>query len=101
MFVEDVFRVTGATIEGAVNGGSAVMCNSNSLPGRTVFNSALKEWLVHCKSDRTRGSSKLLTMRTILVSLVWVSLETLKTAIEGAISIGFHTVPLICRTMLD
>src|SRR5437667_1612146 len=101
IFVDEVFRVTGAIIEGGVNGGSAVISNSNSLPGRTVFNSALKERLVHCTSDKASGSSRLLTIRTMLVSLVWVSLETLKTAIVGANSIGFQTVPLNWRTMLD
>src|SRR5207245_11533352 len=88
-------------IAGDVKGGSAVISNSNSFAGSVVFKSALKEWLVQCKSDRVRGSSKLLTIRTILVSLVWSSLETLNTAIVGAISIGFQTVPLICKTMLD
>src|SRR5213078_2383832 len=40
-------------------------------------------------------------MRTTFVSLVWVSLETLKTAIVGVTSIGFQTVPLICKITLD
>ena len=77
------------------------MANSNSLPGRTVLSSALKDWLVHWRSDNSIGSSRLLTIRTTLVSLVWTSLETLNTAIVGVTSIGFQTVPLICSTRLD
>src|SRR6185503_2104124 len=87
--------------DGELNGGIAVICSSNSLPSLMVFNSTLNELLVHCKSDRVRGWSRLLTMCTTFVSLVCASLEILNTAIVGVTSIGFQTVPLICSTTFD
>src|ERR1041384_8286061 len=98
MFVADVLILIGVIIEGPLNGGTAVMCSSNSLPGFTSFHSALKDWLVHLKSDNVSGASRLLTIRTVLVSFVSDSLDTLKTAMVGVTSIGFQTVPLICST---
>src|SRR5207248_1251972 len=88
-------------MDGELNGGTAVICNSNSLPGFTVFNSALNVWLVNVRSDNSIDSSWLFTMRTTLVSLVWLSLDTLNTAIVGVTSIAFQTVPLICRVTFD
>ena len=99
IFSDDVFRVTGALMEPG-KGGTAVMCNSNSLSGRTVFNSARNTWLVHSRSDSLSGSSRLFTMRTTLVTFVWLSSETLNTVVVGVTSIGFHTVPVICSTTL-
>src|SRR5881394_214693 len=81
ILVDEVFRVTGAMADGEWNGAIAVMSRSNSLPSLTVFSSALNELLVHCKSDRIKGWSRWLMIRTILVSLVWDSLETVNTAI--------------------
>src|SRR6266536_3072347 len=101
MLVDDVFRLIGVIIEGELKGGMAVMCSSNSLSGLIVFSSALKDWLVHFKSDNVSGASRLLTMRTILVSFVSDSADTLKTAIVGVTSIAFQTVPLICNTTFD
>src|SRR6266404_4740171 len=100
ILADEVFRLTGAKTDGPLNGGIAVMCSSNSFPSFTVFNSAWNDLLVHCRSDNVIGSSRLLTIFTILVSLVWTSLETLNTAIVGVTSIGFHTVPLIWRITL-
>src|SRR6266498_2131487 len=79
----------------------AVTCRANSLPACTVFNSTLKEGLAHCTSERVMGSSRLLTMRNTLVSLVVESLARLKDAMVGVMSMGFQTVPVICRMTLD
>ena len=70
IFADEVFKLMGANTDGPAKGGMAVMCNSNSLPSFTVFNSAWKDLLVHCRSDKVSGSSWLFTMRTTLVSLV-------------------------------
>ena len=83
IFGEEVFSVTAAVMTFEVKGDKAVMWRANSLPGFTVFNSAWKDWLVHCRSDSSSGYSRLLTRRTILVSLVWDSPETWKTTDAG------------------
>src|SRR6185369_4522089 len=90
---EEVFIVTAVKADADGRGGATVMCNSNSLPGCTVFSSARNASLVHCTSERTIGSERLLRMRRTLVSFVGASVETVNTAVGGMISIGFHTVP--------
>ena len=55
---EEVFNETRPLIERDVKGGTAVMCSSYSFPGFTVFSSALKALLVHCRSDNVSGLSR-------------------------------------------
>src|SRR5690348_6504912 len=98
---EEVLSLNVPTTLGETNGGTAVISSSNSFPGRTVFNSALKQLFVHSKSDNVTGSFRLLTIRRLLVSLVCPSAAELNTAMAGTTSIGRHTVPVNCNTILD
>jgi len=71
-------RVTGATTDGELNGGiggiaTRILCLLDGLQLR------LNELWCHCKSDRVRGGRDYEDAHDF-VSLVWASLETLKTA---------------------
>jgi hypothetical protein len=55
------------------NCGTWVTISSNSFPGFTVLSSALNEGSRHSGAERVTGSSVLLTMRAILISLVPVT----------------------------
>ena len=49
----------------------------------------------------TRLVAQILNVPIALVSLVGASLEGVNVTIAGVTSIGFHTVPMICRTTVD
>src|SRR5437667_10664936 len=80
-----------------VKGGPAETLSSNSFPSRTVLSSTRNALLVHWRSESVNGSSRLLTIFTMRVSLVWSSGPGLNIAYIGVTSIGLQIVPLIWR----
>src|SRR5512137_1360842 len=100
-FVLEVLSVMVEKTVGDGKGVNIVTFRSNSLPGLTSFSSALNDGLTHLRSDNVIGSSRLLTMRNTLVSLVGHSLDGVNIAMAGVTSIGFHMVPVIWRTTFD
>src|SRR5262245_66229866 len=74
-------------------GGAAVISSSNSLPSLTVLSSVLNNGLLQVISEIWSGSSRLLTIRMVLIWLVWSSGVKLNIAIVGLRSMGFQTLP--------
>src|ERR1043166_5079575 len=74
-----------------------VTANSNSFPGRTVFNSALKAALVDTGGSSETKSSRLLVMRTTLVSFVASPSIAMKETNAGCTSSGCTIVAPRCN----
>src|ERR1041384_7395506 len=78
------------------HGGTVRMINSNSLPGWLVLSWAAKRRLLLSGLETVSGSSRLLTMRTV-VALDGDSEFTMITAICGVTSTGRQMLHLIWR----
>src|ERR1051325_821467 len=95
--VDEVLSVIWPCRLGCSKGGLAVIVMSKSLPTVLVFNSAVNLGLLLSGAESVTGSSRLLTIWTLVVTLVWVSAGMVMTANCGWMSMGFQTVPLSCR----
>src|ERR1700722_12814758 len=81
-----------------VKGAWAVMDNSYSWPALISFIVTLRKLLVLTALEKVIGFPVLFRTRTVVTALL-ASGATLMTAVAGLISIGFHTLPLINRSL--